>query len=298
MSPLRQRFLEEMKLRNYSPRTVEAYLAALVKLSRYSNRSLDRLDTEEIRVFQLHLIAQDVSWSTFNQIACALRFFYSQVLKRTIEHVPFVRFAKKPKSLPSILSPGEVKHLLDAERDPAKRTMFRTAYACGLRIEELLHLKVTDIDSERMLLWVRSGKGNKDRCVPICTTLLEELRTHWKYHRSRIYLFVNSQGEPWCAGTIQRAFQIARERSGLTKPATPHTLRHCFATHRLEGGMDLATLQRLMGHSDLSTTLRYLHLRSAHLRQYGSLLELIDGEGSPNTRTRPSGPPIPSRVSA
>ena len=184
MTPLRQRFLDEMKLRNYSPRTVEAYLAALVKLSRHYNRSLDRLDAEAIRAFQLHLIAQDVSWSTFNQIACAMRFFYSQVLKWTPEHVPFVRFAKKPKSLPTILSPREVKQLLEAERDPAKRTMFRTAYACGLRIEELLHLKVADIDAERMLLWVRGGKGNKDRAVPICTILLEELRTHWKYHRS------------------------------------------------------------------------------------------------------------------
>ena len=298
MSPLRQRFLDEMKLRNYSPRTVEAYLAALIKLSKHFNRSLDQLDAEQIRQFQLHLIAQGVSWSTFNQIACALRFFYTQVLKCTPEHVPFVRFAKKPQSLPTILSPREVKRLLEAERDPAKRTMYRTAYACGLRIEELLHLKIADIDAERMLLWVRGGKGNKDRAVPICNSLLAELRTHWKSHRSPTYLFPNSQGKPWCAGSIQRAFQIAHRRSGLTKPATPHTLRHCFATHRLEGGMDLATLQRLMGHSNLSTTLRYVHLRSEHLRRCGSMLELIDGEGSPEARTRPSDPPIRSRVSA
>ena len=292
MTPLRQRFLDEMKLRNYSPRTVEAYLGALVKLSKHFDRSPDRLDAEQIRTFQLHLIAQEVSWSRFNQITCALRFFYAQVLNRPPEQVPFVCFARKPQALPAILSPAEVKRLLESESDPFKRTMFRTAYACGLRIEELLHLKVQDIDSERMLLWVRGGKGGKDRAVPLGTTLLEELRTHWKYHRPKTYLFANPKGEPLSASGLQRAFQIARSRSGLTKPATPHTLRHCFATHRLECGMDLATLQRLMGHSQVSTTLRYFHLRSEHLRQSHSLLELIDGEGSPDARSGPDHSPI------
>ena len=292
MTPLRQRFLDEMKLRNYSPRTVEAYLSGLLKLSKHFDRSPDRLDAEQIRSFQLHLIAQEVSWSRFNQITCAMRFFYSQVLQRPPEQVPFVRFAKKPRTLPTILSPGEVKRLLEAEVDPFKRTMFRTAYACGLRIQELLHLQPQDIDSERMVLWVRGGKGGKDRALPMCNTLLEELRTHWKCYRPKTYLFANPQGEPWCASGIQRAFQIARSRSGLTKPATPHTLRHCFATHRLEAGMDLATLQRLMGHSDLSTTLRYLHLRSEHLRKSSSLLELIDGEGNPDARSGPDHSPV------
>jgi integrase/recombinase XerD len=298
MSPLRQRFLDEMKLRNYSPRTARVYLLALVQLSKHFNRPLDRLDGEQIRSFQLHLIARGVSWSKFNQVACALRFFYTHVLKRPPEQVPFVRYAREPKSLPTVLSPGEVKRLIDAEVDPTRRMLYRTAYACGLRIEELLHLKVHDIDSERMLLWVRGGKGNKDRAVPICVTLLEELRAHWKGHRSRTYLFVNPKGQPWGSAGIQRAFQVARSRSGLTKRATPHTLRHCFATHRLESGMDLATLQRLMGHSNLSTTLRYLHLRSEHLRKSRSLLELIDGEGSPDSGNGSGDPPVRGSVVA
>lgn len=285
MTPLRQRFLEEMKLRNYSPRTIEAYLAALIRLSRHFHCSLDRLDSEQIRSFQLHLIEQDVSWSQFNQITCAVRFFYREVLRHKPDQVPFVRFARKPQALPSVLSPAEVKQLIEAERDPFKRTMYRTAYAGGLRIEELLHLRVQDIDSQRMLLWVRGGKGAKDRAVPMCNTLLQELRRHWNRYRPKTFLFGNAQDQPWCAGHIQRAFQIARRRSGLTKPATPHTLRHCFATHRLEGGMDLATLQRLMGHSHLSSTLRYLHLRSEHLRKSNSLLELIDGDGNPDPRS-------------
>ena len=157
MTPLRQRFLDEMRLGNYAPRTIEAYLAALVQLSRYFHLAPDRLTAEQVRDFQLHLVARNVSWSKFNQVGCALRFFYARVLKRTAEQVPFVRFAKKPKSLPVVLSPGEVKRLIDAEDDPTRRTMYRTAYACGLRIRELLALKMADIDSERMLLWVRGG---------------------------------------------------------------------------------------------------------------------------------------------
>lgn len=292
MTPLRQRLLDEMALRNYSPRTVEAYLAAVVRLSRHFNRSPDQLDPEQVRAFQLDLIRRDVSWSQFNQVACGLRFFYSHVLNRPAGQVPVVRYAKTPKALPVVLSPGEVGRLIAAERDPVKRTMWRTAYACGLRIQELIHLKVGDIDSARMLVWVRGGKGDKDRAVPLCATLLAELRAHWTAWRPKTLLFPGRGGEPRCAGGLQRAFQIARERSGLTKPATPHTLRHCFATHRLEGGLDLATLQRLMGHSDLSTTLRYVHLRSEHLRQCGSLLELIDGDGTPEARTGPSDPPV------
>ena len=283
MTPLRRRFLDELKLRNYSPRTVEAYLAALVRLSKHFQCSPDLLTAEQIRDFQLDLIAKKVSWSQFNQITCALRFFYTQVLRLTPEHVPFVRFAKQPQKLPTILSPGEVKTLLEAEVDPFKRTMFRTAYACGLRIEELLHLKVADIDSERLLLWVRGGKGSKDRAVPLCPLLLAELRQHWQQHQPKVYLFGKPTGTPYSATALQRAFQVALSRSGLTKAATPHTLRHCFATHRLEGGMALPTLQRLMGHSHLSSTLCYLHLRTEHLQKCGSLLELIDGQGSPDT---------------
>jgi integrase/recombinase XerD len=292
MTPLRQRLLDEMALRNYSPRTVEAYLAAVVRLSRHFNCSPDRLDAEQIRAFQLDLIRRAVSWSAFNQVACGLRFFYSHVLRRPGDQVPLVRYAKKPKALPVILSPGEVGRLIAAERDPVKRTMFRTAYACGLRIEELIHLTVQDIDSARMLVWVRGGKGDKDRAVPLCATLLAELRAHWAAWRPKTLLFPGRGGEARCATGLQLAFRAARKRSGLTKPATPHTLRHCFATHRLEGGMDLATLQRLMGHADLSTTLRYVHLRSENLRACGSLLELIDGDGAPGTRTGPSDPPV------
>lgn len=280
MTPLRQRFLDELARRNYAPRTVEAYLAGVVRFAKHCRRSPDRLGPEDIRQFQLHLIAQGVSWSLFNQVVCALRCFYAHVLGRP-DVVPFVPFAKKPRTLPVVLSPNEVRQVLAAVTCPRDRLMLRLAYGCGLRLNEVLHLRIADIDSARGTLWVRAGKGRKDRGVPLPACLLHELRGYWRQHRPRDYLFVNRQGQPLHPATLQRAFRRAVAAVGLTKPATIHTLRHCYATHLLEAGTDLPTLQRLLGHASVQTTMLYLHLRSERLRQVRSPLELWE-EAAPD----------------
>lgn len=291
MTPLRQRLLDELARRNYSPRTVEAYLAGLLRCVRFTGLAPDQLSPDDLRRFQLHLIAQGVSWSQFNQAACALRFFYSHVLCRP-DFLPHVPFARLPKKLPVILSPDEVRRLLAAVGGDRDRLMLRVAYGCGLRLGEVLRLRVADLDSDRGILWVRAGKGGKDRGVPLPDCLLTALRAYWRQHRPTDYLFANRHGRPLHPGSLQRAFRRARVLAGLTKPATVHTLRHCYATHLLEAGLDLPTLQRFLGHSNVQTTMGYLHLRSERWRQVRSPLALLeDAAGDGPSPTTPAGPP-------
>ena len=293
MTPLRQRFLDELARRNYSPRTVEAYLAGLVRFVRFTRRSPDQASPDDLRAFQLHLIERQVSWSQFNQISCALRFFYAHVLGRA-DFVPHVPFARRPQKLPVILSPDEVRRLLAAAALPRHRLMLRLAYGCGLRLGEVLRLRVADLDGGRATLWVRGGKGGKDRGLPLPAGLLDELRAYWRVQRPPDYLFPNRHGQPLHAATLQRAFGQALTASGLTKPATVHTLRHCYATHLLEAGTDLPTLQRLLGHNSVQTTMRYLHLRSERLRQVRSPLELLEDADRDGARPAAPGGPAAS----
>jgi len=281
MTTLRQRLIDELTRRNYSPRTTVTYVSAVARTAKHFACPPDRITPQQLRDFQLHLIAQSTSWCLFNQIACALRFFYRNVLDRP-DFVPFVVFGKKPRTLPVILSPVDVHRLLDAVPAGRNRLMLRIAYGCGLRVSELTHLRVNDIDGSRNVLWVRHGKGNKDRGVPLPAVLLDELRAHWREHRPPEWLFAGPTGQPLNISTLQRAFQKARRTAGVRQPATCHTLRHCYATHMLEGGTDLPTLQRLLGHSHLSTTLRYLHLRSDRLPHIRSPLELPVESGTPS----------------
>ena len=170
-----------------------------------------------------------------------------------------------------------------AVADDREHLLLSLAYGCGLRRSELLHLRLADLDSSRRLLWVRGGKGNKDRAVPLPDCLLAELRAYWRKYHPHDYLFANRQGQPLNPGTLQRVVQAAVRRAGLTKAATLHTLRHCYATQLLEAGTDLATLQRLLGHNHLSTTMIYLHLRSERLQQVRSPLELLEGPAGDGT---------------
>jgi integrase/recombinase XerD len=292
MTPLRQRFLDELTRRNYSARTAEAYLAGVLKFVRHTGRAPDQASADDLGAFQVHLIAQQVSWSQFNQVTCALRFLYAHVLGRP-DFVPSIPFAKKPRRLPVILSPEEVRRLLAAVAGARDRLMLRLAYGCGLRLSEVLHLRVADLDSGRQTLWVRGGKGAKDRGVPLPPALLDELRGYWRAHRPQDHLFVNRRGRPLHPGTLQRAFAKALAVSGLTKPASIHTLRHCYATHLLEAGMDVPTLQRLLGHGSVQTTMLYLHLRSERLRLVRSPLELLE-ERAPDG-PQPAAPGGPDR---
>jgi integrase/recombinase XerD len=275
MTPLRQRFIDDMRLRNYSPRTIEAYVAGVARFAKHFSRSPDQLGAEEVRRFQLELLRQHIGWSTFNQIVSGLRLFYGITLGRP-EQLPLIPYGKKPKTLPTILSPEEVVQFLDAARPGRDRTMFQTAYACGLRISELLNLQVTDIDNSRMVVVVRQGKGRKDRLVPLSGRLLDVLRAYWREYRPRPWLFPGRDpARPLCLNTVQRACQNIVRRAGLTKHTTVHTLRHCFATHMLEAGVDLRTLQAIMGHNSLATTARYLHVSGQRLRQAPSLLDRL-----------------------
>jgi integrase len=290
MTPLRQRFLDELARRNYTPRTIDAYLAGVVRLVRHTGRAPDQVSPDDLRAFQLHLVGRRVSWSLYNQTTCALRFFYAHVLGRA-DFVPHIPFARTPQKLPVILSPDEVRRLLAAVASPRYRLMLRLTYGCGLRLGEVLRLRVADLDGGRGLLWVRGGKGGKDRGVPLPAGLLDELRAYWRDQRPREYLFPNRQGRPLHGASLQRAFGQALAASGLTKPATVPTLRHCYATHLLEAGTNLPTLQRLLGHRRVPTTLRYLHLRSERLRQVRSPLELWEGPARDGARPAAPGAP-------
>jgi integrase/recombinase XerD len=275
MTPLRQRFIDDLRLRNYSPRTIEAYVTGVARFAKHFGRSPDQLGAEEVRTFQLHLLEQRASWSQFNQIVCGLRRFYALTLQHP-EVVTMIPYGKKPKTLASVLSPEEVLRLFAAAHPGRERVLLQTAYACGLRLSELLHLQVGDIDSARMVIHVRQGKGRKDRLVPLSLCLLHELRAYWRLRRPPTWLFPGFKLErPLTDGGAQRLFRRVLSRSGLTKPCSMHTLRHSYATHLLEAGVDLLTLKALMGHNSLQTTARYLHLSSQRLRQTPSLLDLL-----------------------
>jgi len=275
MTPLRQRFVDDLRLRNYSPRTIEIYVAQVARFAKHFGRSPEALGAEEVRAFQLHLLERKVSWSQFNQAVCALRYLYGKTLARP-EQLPLLAYGKRPKKLPCVLSPQEVARLLEAARPGRERVLLQTTYACGLRLMEVLNLQVTDIDGARLLLHVRQGKGNKDRLVPLSPRLLVELRDYWRGYRPARWLFGNAaQQGPLHPGTVQKHMRRVVRQAGLSKPATMHTLRHSYATHMLEAGVDVMTLQKILGHRQLSTTAHYLHLRGEHLQRLPSLLDRL-----------------------
>jgi integrase/recombinase XerD len=277
MTALRQRLMEDMQVRNYSPRTVEAYVAAVAKLAKHFGRSPDQLTNEDVRAFQVHLLGAKASWSQFNQIVAGLRLFFGTTLGRP-EVVEMLPYGKRPKRLPVVLSVEEVGQLLQAAQPDRERVLLQTAYACGLRISEVLNLQVTDIDSARMVVNVRQGKGAKDRQVPLSARLLTELRQWWCRHRTKPWLFPGmtkeSRQRPMNVTSVQRMVKQVVTRAQLRKPASMHTLRHSYATHMLEAGVDVVTLQKLLGHTQLSTTARYLHLSRRQMAKLPDLLAL------------------------
>ena len=275
MTPLRQRFIDDLRLRHYAPRTIDTYVSQVAAFARHFGRSPDLLGADDVRAYQLHLIERRVSWSSFNQAVCALRFLYGTTLGRP-EQRPLIPYGKRPKTLPSVLAPQEVLRLIGAAPTPRDRIFLQVAYGCGLRLSELIHLRVTDIDSARMVIHVRQGKGAKDRLVPLSRRLLEELRAYWRQYRPRTWLFPGDKPkQPISGSNMQRRFGQLVKRVGLTKHCSLHTLRHSYATHLLEAGVDLLTLKALLGHKTLETTTRYLHVNTQRLRQTPSLLDLL-----------------------
>jgi site-specific recombinase XerD len=276
MTPLRQRMLEDMAIRNLAENTQSAYLQQVIAYARYFDRSPDELGPEEIRAYQIHLTqTRMLSASSVSVVTGALRFLYKVTLKRPwgVEEIPM---PKRPFKLPVILSREEVMHFLDSIGNHKHRVILMTAYAAGLRISEATHLKVTDIDSQRMMLRVDQGKGRKDRYVMLSPRLLDELRTYWKAAHPTLWLFPGDlPDQPITRSAVQLACQKAHRASGIKKPITPHSLRHAFATHLLESGTDVRTIQLLLGHRSLATTSRYLKVATSTVCATASPFDLL-----------------------
>ena len=244
-SPLRRRMIEDMSLRNLSPATQRSYLHAVTKFSKYFKRSPDRLGYEEVRAFQVHLMSQGISWQALNQTVCALHFFYKVTLNRP-DIVERIAYARTPRQLPVVLSADEVVCFLEAVRSRKARMALTTAYATGLRVSEVVSLKVADIDSARMVINVRHGKGARDRTVTLSPLLLQILRDHWRRERPGAWLFPGRGGDkPVDAAVLHAACRRANAAAGLAKHVSVHTMRHSFATHLHESGVDIRVIQSL-----------------------------------------------------
>jgi integrase/recombinase XerD len=275
ISPLRRRMVEDMTVRNLSPATQRSYLYAVAKFSRFFGKSPERLDLEDVRTYQVHLASQGIAWATLNQTVAALRFFYGVTLGRP-EIPERIAYAREPRRLPVVLSADEVVRFLEAVPSLKSRTALTTAYAAGLRVSEVVALKVADIDSGRMLIRVERGKGGKDRYVMLSAQLLAILRTYWRLAKPRHWLFPGRDEErPIDQTVLHAACRSACEAAGLTKHVTVHTLRHSFATHLLESGADIRIIQVLLGHTNISTTARYAQVATSTIQGTASPLDRL-----------------------
>lgn len=285
MTHLRKLLLEELQRRNYSHETIRSYVHAVEDFARRFNCPPDRLGPQHIRQYQAELFQKrKLSSGTVGIRLAALRFFYTKTLRRnwSIADTPY---PKRTHRLPTILSQEEVAQLIDAGRTPCERILLMTLYATGVRRSELTHLKISDIDSQRMVVHIRDGKGRKDRDVMLSPKLLTALRTQWRfYHRqSSTWLFPSNyrKDRPIDTKTVWHACQKAAQRAGLQKRVHPHTLRHCFATHLYEAGTDLRAIQVLLGHEDLKDTLIYVHLAIQRLNATASPLDSLSINDKP-----------------
>lgn len=282
MTPLRQRMLEDMAVRNLAQNTQSAYIQQVIAYARHFRRAPEELGPEDIRAYQIHLTqTRMLSASSVSVATGALRFLYKVTLKRAwaVDEIPM---PKRPFRLPVILSREEVMHFLDSIGNLKHQAILTVAYAAGLRISEATHLKVTDIDSQRMMLRVDQGKGRKDRYVMLSPRLLDVLRAYWKAFHPTVWLFPGDlPDQPITRDAVGQACQKAHRASGITKPITPHSLRHAFATHLLESGTDVRTIQLLLGHRSLATTSRYLKVASSTVCATASPFDLLPKVGPP-----------------
>jgi len=276
MTSLRQRMLDDLHIRNYAPSTVECYIRAVAEFAGHFKKSPDQLGPEEIRSWQLYLLNEkQVKLSTYIQAVCGLRFLYHNTLNRKIEidRIPLPRYEKK---LPVILSKEEVKAILEAPKNLGHRAMLATLYGTGLRVSEATNLKVEDLDRSRKVIWVRRGKGHKDRQVMLSEPLREVLVAYWRWKRPTGWLFPGAK--PGCPISRETVFETCRKAArlaGVAKPVHPHSFRHAFATHLLDDGVSLPVIQALLGHANLKTTARYLHVADITVRSTRSPLEML-----------------------
>ncbi len=271
MTRLRQRMLDDLRRRNYSPDTIRGYIRAVQQFAEYFGRSPEQLGAAELRRYQLHLLHERrLALGTVENNISALRFLYKKTLKRRDLAFDDLPFPKQPRTLPTVLSQDEVTRLIEAAPNRMHRMLLMVLYATGMRRTEASLLKVSDIDSPRMVIHIRRGKGLRDRDVPLTPKLLEALREYWHWKKPRVYLFPSKMSapdveQPISDKTVWNVCRAAATRAGIQKKLGPHTLRHCFATHLLEAGTDLRTIQLLMGHERLEDTTIYLHLSQRHL---------------------------------
>lgn len=276
VTPLRQRMIDDMTVRNFAPNTILCYLKQVSYFAQHFGKSPDRLGPEEIRSYQIYLAKERrVGISSRTVAVSALRFLYHVTLKqdRVIEMIPS---PKQEHRLPVILSPGEVLRLLEAAPSFSHQVIFSTMYGTGVRVSEALHLRVSDIDSQRMMIRIEQGKGHKDRYVPLSPKLLELLRNYWRKQRPQPWLFPGQfPDQPLSRVAVGEAVTRASQHAGLTKHTSPHSFRHAYAVHLLEAGTDLRKIQLLLGHRSLSSTARYLCLATTTVCATTSPLDLL-----------------------
>ena len=277
MTSLRQRMLEDMQVRRLSPFTQRTYVETVARFARYFDRSPERLGPKQIRAYQVYLATErGLATGSLLVAVAALRFLYRVTLRKRWSFDDVIPAPKKPQSLPVVLSPQEVVRFLDAVQAAKHRAILTTCYAAGLRISEAIGLTVSVIDSQRMVLRIANGKGQKDRYVMLSPKLLAVLRAWWKVQRPRHWLFPGARPEaPITRSAVQLACQRASRRARLGKAVTPHLLRHTFAVHLLEAGTDLRTIQLLLGHRSLQTTSRYLRVATTKVCSTTSPLDLL-----------------------
>ena len=277
MTELRRRMIRDMTVRGLSPKTHESYLGAVRGLARYYRRPPDELSMDEVQTYLAHLITtRKLSWSTCNIAVSAFRFLYQVTLGRDATTFTIPR-PKQSQRIPEILSRTEVARLLASPPNPKHRLLLSTIYSAGLRVSEAVRVRVRDIDRGRMTLRIEQGKGRKDRVVPLSTRLLVQMDSHWQDHPPGQWLFPNRDGSKALdVTTAQKVYTNAKLRSGICKRGGIHSLRHAYATHLIESGADVPTVQRLLGHRSVSTTMRYFHLNQGRLAAMLSPLDLLD----------------------
>lgn len=277
MGKMRQAMVEEMRLHGLSEGTIGMYTGVVRRLVQFHRRPAEQLGAEEVRCFLLYLIQEKkLAASTVSQTACGLKFFYREVLKRPIE-VENIPCQKRPRKLPAVLSPAEMVQLIGAAKTLKDRAVMMSLYAAGLRLGEVIHLQIPDIDSKAMQIHVREGKGRKDRNVILSPRLLGSLRDYYRVYRPSLWLFYGREKDrqlaPW---SVQRLVASAARRAGISKSVSPHTLRHSFATHLLEQGVELRYIQELLGHESYRTTLLYTQVSPQALSRVVSPLDGLD----------------------
>lgn len=282
MGRLHDRMEADLQLTGYSPSTRRIYLLYARQFAKYHMRSPAEMGEEEIRQYLLHMVEEKAcSPETYRQIRAALTFLYTITLRRPTEvaHVPVRR---RQMRLPIVLSGTEIQTLLDAVRNPKYRAIIMAQYAGGLRISEACRLRPEDIDAKRRVIHVRLGKGKRDRYTVLSTCFLDHLRRYWRTHRPKEWFFPGRTATGHVGpGSARRAFHAAMAAAGLRKPVTPHVLRHCFATHLLESGVDIAIIRSLLGHGSLRATEVYTHVSVAHIGRVQSPLDLLGTKAVP-----------------